>query len=132
MKNQEKVKLVPVYHIYEEAALSCGFSPSMDGFHFLVAAAQMWAEYYNIHRFAPKVTKEIYPVIAAEYHVSRQTVEHSIRTCIARCFDMPIRFDHFLVATGFWADTNHLSNNTVIALLARYTMRREEEKKLFV
>lgn len=62
-----------------DALLELGVSQNMDGYAYLTSGIDLAIDYLN-----PRITKDIYPALAKEFHVSTQQVERAISRAIEK------------------------------------------------
>lgn len=61
--------------------LKLGFSAKLDGYSYLCSAIGLAMDFVN-----PRVTKDIYPALAKEFHVSCQQVERAVSRAIEKAY----------------------------------------------
>ena len=71
-------------HTKDKIIRQFGITSKYKGYRYLLDAIHIAAENYDE---CPKVTKDIYPVIAHKYGVTKVSVERDIRTVIEKCWD---------------------------------------------
>lgn len=54
------------------------------GYPLIIEAIQIATEHYGEYI---QVTKDIYPVLAARHHISKESVERNIRTVVEKCWE---------------------------------------------
>lgn len=102
------------------ALLLCnGVTPDMDGWHYILAAVQIWVEYDG--ELPPMVTKEIYPELAKRFGRSCGAVERGIRFAVVKATANDDRLQRCIACFGCGPDDGRTYNNgQFIALLTMY------------
>ncbi len=71
-------------HTKDKIIRQFGITSKYKGYRYLLDAIHIAAENYDE---CLKVTKDVYPVIAHKYGVTKVSVERDIRTVIEKCWD---------------------------------------------
>ena len=64
-----------------DSMLELGVSQKMDGYAYLISGISLAIDYIN-----PRITKDIYPALAKEFHVTSQQVERAISRAIEKAY----------------------------------------------
>lgn len=85
-------------HTKDKIIRQFGITSKYKGYRYLLDAIHIAAENYDE---CLKVTKDVYPVIAHKYGVTKVSVERDIRTVIEKCWDNNKHICRSCPATSF-------------------------------
>ena len=102
-------------HTKDKIIRQFGITSKYKGYRYLLDAIHIAAENYDE---CLKVTKDIYPVIAHKYGVTKVSVERDIRTVIEKCWDNNKAYLQELSGCKL---SRCPSNSEFIDIIAQYT-----------
>ena len=103
-----------------EVLLKRGIHSTYLGFRYLVYALQLCLQDED---YLPNVHKRLYPAVAECFHVSRESVEHCIRTAVAHCYYQGN--SEFLHQIAKYPLKHRPSNGEFLDILYHYLLPRE-------